>query len=167
MLEASIAENVGVVALPRFARTPLRVVRQRALAREVGETTGAVRLAGAAAGRQEAKTLSGGNQQKVVLAKWLLNRPDVFILDEPTRGVDVGAKYEIYRLINALAEQGAGVLLISSELEELIGMCDRILVMSAGRIGRTLEKAAGFDGATILRAALGSGAGQVPGANGA
>ncbi|MEJ7709384.1 MAG: ATP-binding cassette domain-containing protein [Pyrinomonadaceae bacterium] len=64
--------------------------------------------------------LSGGNQQKVVLGKWLITQPKIFILDEPTRGVDVGAKYEIYKLVNELADQGAGVLMISSEIEELI-----------------------------------------------
>ncbi|GCD82871.1 xylose import ATP-binding protein XylG [Parageobacillus thermoglucosidasius] len=78
--------------------------------------------------------LSGGNQQKVVLSKWLLNNPQVLILDEPTRGIDVGAKYEIYKIINELASQGVGIVLISSELPEVMGMSDRILVMSEGRI---------------------------------
>jgi putative multiple sugar transport system ATP-binding protein len=80
------------------------------------------------------QTLSGGNQQKVVLAKWMFTEPDVLILDEPTRGVDVGAKYEIYTIVNALAEQGKAVLVISSELPELLGLCDRIYTLSAGRI---------------------------------
>ena len=78
--------------------------------------------------------LSGGNQQKVVLSKWLLPGPDVLILDEPTRGIDVGAKYEIYGLINKLAEMGKAVVMISSELPELLGMCDRIYTISEGRI---------------------------------
>jgi putative multiple sugar transport system ATP-binding protein len=78
--------------------------------------------------------LSGGNQQKVVLSKWLLPGPDVLILDEPTRGIDVGAKYEIYGLINKLAELGKAVVMISSELPELLGMCDRIYTISEGRI---------------------------------
>ncbi|MFG1604520.1 multiple monosaccharide ABC transporter ATP-binding protein [Actinoplanes sp. NPDC049265] len=78
--------------------------------------------------------LSGGNQQKVVLSKWIFTNPDVLILDEPTRGIDVGAKYEIYTIINRLAEQGKAVLLISSELPELLGLCDRIYTLSAGRI---------------------------------
>ncbi|CAA9436308.1 MAG: Ribose ABC transport system, ATP-binding protein RbsA [uncultured Phycisphaerae bacterium] len=173
MMDASIADNAAMVALPRFAATPFRWVRRRALRAAAAETTASVRLAGAAVGRQAglsrqaARTLSGGNQQKVVLAKWLMNKPDVFLLDEPTRGVDVGAKHEIYRLVNALAEQGAGVLMISSELEELIGMCDRILVMSAGRLTGELHRAGGFDRAAILRAALGGGAGDQPGAAGA
>lgn len=83
---------------------------------------------------QEAVNLSGGNQQKVVLSKWLFADPDVLILDEPTRGVDVGAKFEIYTIINQLAAEGKGVVLISSELPEILGMSDRIYVMNEGRI---------------------------------
>ena len=78
--------------------------------------------------------LSGGNQQKVVLSKWMFSDPDVLILDEPTRGIDVGAKYEIYTIINALAAQGKAIIVISSELPELLGICDRIYALSAGRI---------------------------------
>jgi putative multiple sugar transport system ATP-binding protein len=78
--------------------------------------------------------LSGGNQQKVVLSKWIFTDPDVLILDEPTRGIDVGAKYEIYTIINRLADEGKAVLVISSELPELLGVCDRIYTLSAGRI---------------------------------
>jgi D-xylose transport system ATP-binding protein len=77
-------------------------------------------------------SLSGGNQQKVVIAKWLMSRPRVLLLDEPTRGIDVGAKYEIYKLINELAEQGVAIVMASSELPEILGMCDRILVMHQG-----------------------------------
>jgi putative multiple sugar transport system ATP-binding protein len=79
-------------------------------------------------------TLSGGNQQKVVLSKWIFTDPDVLILDEPTRGIDVGAKYEIYTIINALADAGKAVIVISSELPELLGICDRIYALSQGRI---------------------------------
>ncbi|WP_407165110.1 multiple monosaccharide ABC transporter ATP-binding protein [Bradyrhizobium sp. ORS 111] len=81
---------------------------------------------------QEAATLSGGNQQKVVLSKWLMTDPKVLILDEPTRGIDVGAKYEIYRIINELAAAGKGIVVISSEMPELLGTCDRIYVMNEG-----------------------------------
>ncbi|WP_442771595.1 multiple monosaccharide ABC transporter ATP-binding protein [Paenirhodobacter enshiensis] len=81
---------------------------------------------------QKVGNLSGGNQQKVVLAKWLFTEPEVLILDEPTRGIDVGAKYEIYTIINALAAQGKAVIMISSEMPELLGMCDRIYVMNEG-----------------------------------
>ena len=83
---------------------------------------------------QAAATLSGGNQQKVVLAKWLERNAEVVIFDEPTRGIDVGTKYEIYLLINRLAAQGKAVLMISSELPEVLGMSDRILVMHDGCI---------------------------------
>ncbi|MEU8661656.1 ATP-binding cassette domain-containing protein, partial [Actinoplanes philippinensis] len=78
--------------------------------------------------------LSGGNQQKVVLAKWMFTDPDLLILDEPTRGIDVGAKYEIYGIIQRLADEGKGVVLISSELPELIGLCDRIYTVAEGTI---------------------------------
>lgn len=83
---------------------------------------------------QLAVNLSGGNQQKVVLSKWLFANPDILILDEPTRGIDVGAKYEIYTIINRLASEGKAVIMISSELPELLGVCDRIYVMSDGKI---------------------------------
>ena len=85
--------------------------------------------------------LSGGNQQKVVLAKWLYTEPDVLILDEPTRGIDVGAKYEIYTIINRLADAGKGVLVISSELPELLGVCDRIYALSQGRVTGEVARA--------------------------
>ncbi|MDN4617259.1 sugar ABC transporter ATP-binding protein [Paenibacillus sp. PsM32] len=83
---------------------------------------------------QKTGNLSGGNQQKVVLGKWIFSGPDILILDEPTRGIDVGAKYEIYTIINRLADEGKTVLVISSELPEILGICDRIYVMNAGRI---------------------------------
>ena len=84
--------------------------------------------------RQDVGNLSGGNQQKVLLAKWMYADPDILILDEPTRGIDVGAKYEIYCIINDLVAQGKSVLMISSELPEVLGMCDRIYVMNEGKI---------------------------------
>ena len=81
---------------------------------------------------QQVVNLSGGNQQKVVLSKWLFSEPEVLILDEPTRGIDVGAKYEIYTIIDKLAAEGKGIIMISSEMPELLGMCDRICVMNEG-----------------------------------
>lgn len=99
------------------------------------------------------ESLSGGNQQKVLLAKWLLTDPKVLLLDEPTRGIDVGAKFEIYRLMNELAAQGRGILMISSELPELMGMCDRIYVMSQGRLTGEIQRA-DFDSEHILRCAM-------------
>jgi len=85
--------------------------------------------------------LSGGNQQKVLVGKWMFAQPDIMMLDEPTRGVDVGAKYEIYGIINQLVSEGKAVLMISSELPELLGMCDRIYVMADGRIVGELPRA--------------------------
>lgn len=82
----------------------------------------------------EIRTLSGGNQQKVILGRWLLTEPEIMMLDEPTRGIDVGAKYEIYQLIGELAEKGKAVIMVSSELPELLGVCDRIYVMSGGKV---------------------------------
>jgi ABC-type sugar transport system ATPase subunit len=83
---------------------------------------------------QRVNNLSGGNQQKVVVAKWLANKPKVLILDEPTRGIDVGAKAEVHAIMARLAEKGVGILMISSELPEVLGMSDRILVMHEGRV---------------------------------
>jgi len=87
-----------------------------------------------------AESLSGGNQQKVVIAKWLLHNPKVLIMDEPTRGIDVGAKYEIYKIIASLAEQGVAIIMISSDMPEIIGMCNRAAVMSNGRITGELSQ---------------------------
>jgi D-xylose transport system ATP-binding protein len=87
------------------------------------------------------ETLSGGNQQKVVISKWLLSKPTVLIMDDPTRGIDVGAKYEIYKLMNDLAENGVAIIMISSDLEEVLGMSDRIMVMCSGRSTTTLPVA--------------------------
>lgn len=86
------------------------------------------------------QNLSGGNQQKVLLARWLLTEPDILILDEPTRGIDVGAKYEIYTIMQALAAQGKAIIMISSEMPELLGMSDRVMVMCAGRLSGILSK---------------------------
>ena len=85
------------------------------------------------------RTLSGGNQQKVILGRWLLTEPDILLLDEPTRGIDVGAKYEIYQLIIDLASKGKSVLMVSSEMPELLGVCDRIIVMSGGRLAGEVD----------------------------
>ena len=84
--------------------------------------------------QQAAGNLSGGNQQKVLLAKWMFADADVLILDEPTRGIDVGAKFEIYCIMNDLVAQGKSVIMISSEMPEILGMCDRVYVMNEGRI---------------------------------
>lgn len=89
--------------------------------------------------RTHIRSLSGGNQQKVILGRWLLTKPDILLLDEPTRGIDVGAKYEIYQLILNLANEGKSVMMVSSEMPELLGICDRIMVMSNGRVAGILD----------------------------
>ncbi len=104
---------------------------------------------------QAAETLSGGNQQKVVLAKWLEKNAEVIIFDEPTRGIDVGAKYEIYLLMNRLASEGKAILMISSELPEVLGMSDRILVMHAGRIAGEIGDVASATQEEIMHLAVG------------
>ena len=98
------------------------------------------------------RTLSGGNQQKVLFGRQILTRPRLLLLDEPTRGVDVGAKAEIYRLLSGLAGEGMGILMASSELPELLGMCDRIYVLRAGRVAAEL-KASEASQEAILEAA--------------
>jgi len=154
-LEASIADNIALVSLGQHSRPPAGLLNLRGLANAVAAIRQSVRLTPSAKDEAPVKTLSGGNQQKVVLAKWLLAKPSVLILDEPTRGIDVGAKFEIYQLIHDLADRGAGVLVISSELEELIGICDRILVMRRGEIVDELNRP-DFDRERIMKGALGA-----------
>jgi putative multiple sugar transport system ATP-binding protein len=92
---------------------------------------------------QTVGNLSGGNQQKVLISKWMFADPEIMILDEPTRGIDVGAKYEIYCIINQLVSEGKSILMISSELPELLGMCDRIYIMNEGRmVGEVMREEA-------------------------
>jgi len=152
-LDASIADNIALVSLRQHARPPLRLIGRATWRNAIATIRDAVRLNATADVARPVKTLSGGNQQKVVLAKWLLARPSVLILDEPTRGVDVGAKFELYQLILGLADSGSGVLLISSEIEELIGLCDRVLVMSQGEIRAEFSRAS-FSRVAMLEAAL-------------
>jgi ABC-type sugar transport system ATPase subunit len=156
MMEATIANNIGLVSLPNYAGSPLRVIDQDRLVDATRNVASALQIKSGAIETQAAKSLSGGNQQKVVISKWLLSNPKVFILDEPTRGVDVGAKYEIYAIVNGLASSGNSILFISSELDELIGMCDRIVVMSRGEIYGEFPRP--FDKENILRAAFREGA---------
>ncbi len=131
LMEWTSAKNVSVADLKRFKRGPLldlRAERKAALEHldSIGAQKGAVdRLV---------RELSGGNQQKVVLARWLLRSCKVLFLDEPTRGVDVGAKAEIYKVISDLAAEGLGIVMVSSEFPELLGFCDRILVLRDGHV---------------------------------
>jgi len=138
VLSMSVTENLMMATTSRRMR--LRVPsrsRERAEARSLAATFGIVAPSTEAACR----TLSGGNQQKVVIAKWMRGSPRVLLMDEPTRGVDVGAKREIYRLLADAREQGVGILVSSSETEELLLLCDRILVMARGRIVASLDRA--------------------------
>jgi len=131
VLGASVAENLGLVSLRSATRAGLvDRARLRTLARDAVKDL-SIRTPSIGA---LVKNLSGGNQQKVVMGKWLAADPAVLLLDEPTRGVDVGAKVEIYQLVNKLTASGRGVLLVSSDLPEVLGMCDRILVMAQGRL---------------------------------
>jgi ribose transport system ATP-binding protein len=138
ILTDSVKHNVSLARLPSLSRFGfLQGAREEQLAQAMCERF-QVRTPSTA---QVAGNLSGGNQQKVVLAKWLSRTPRLLILDEPTRGIDVGAKSEIYALMDELAQQGAAILMISSDLEEILGMSDRVLVMHEGRLAGSLERA--------------------------
>ncbi len=152
MLGRPIAENVSLASLPRLAA--LGLVRRRA---ERQAVTGVLGQVGVRVPAQAApvSTLSGGNQQKALFARILLRGPRVLVADEPTRGVDVGAKRAIYELLTSLAAEGLGVLLISSDAEEVLGLAHRVLVMRAGRLAAELRGAAMTEGA-ILAAAFGA-----------
>ncbi|MBO2450983.1 sugar ABC transporter ATP-binding protein [Actinomadura barringtoniae] len=136
VLEADVGENLGLVTLGRASHGGFvdRSGQRGAAADIAGKLN--VRMSGL---RQEVATLSGGNQQKIVIGKWLLADAKVLILDEPTRGIDVGAKVEIYQLINTLTASGHAVLMISSDLPEVLGMSDRVLVMARGRLAGELS----------------------------
>jgi rhamnose transport system ATP-binding protein len=150
--EMSVAANMTLASLHDVTRAGLLDFRKE---REIA-TTYASRLAIKARSVDDpVSTLSGGNQQKVALARWLVTRPAVLILDEPTQGVDVGAKAEIHRLIVDLASGGLAILLISSELPEILGMSDRIAVMRGGTIVKTLDRAAATQ-ESIMALALGA-----------
>jgi ABC-type sugar transport system ATPase subunit len=134
-LGMGIAENTTMVSLPRYARPFIsRRAEDRATAQQVRSL--AIKVGGV---RDDVTTLSGGNQQKVALAKWLETGPKVLIVDEPTRGVDIGAKQQIYALLKALTARGMACILISSELNEVLGLSHRVAVMRAGRIVATLD----------------------------
>jgi rhamnose transport system ATP-binding protein len=152
VLDFSIAQNVTLPILPRlFPRLLVRGATERRVANEYTEQfnvrmTGVDQLVGA---------LSGGNQQKVVLAKWLASKPRVLILDEPTRGIDIGAKVEVHRIISELAASGLGIILISSDLPEVLAMSDRILVLHEGRLTAEIPRARATE-ERVMFAATGS-----------
>ena len=127
-----MADNVAVSSLDKYLSAGF-VLNNRKVDKLVQENVAKLSIK-TPSSKTQIQSLSGGNQQKVLISRWLANDPDVFILDEPTRGIDVGAKYEIYCIIADLAAQGKSVIMISSEMSELIGMSDRIMVMCDGRV---------------------------------
>lgn len=140
----------SLLSILRWSKIPvISRLKEKSVSRSLVESTQI-----AASGiRQAVQYLSGGNQQKVVLAKWLCSQAKIYIFDEPTRGIDVGAKYAIYNLVTELARQGAGVILISSDLTEVVGLSHRILVIKEGSIQSDLGRNA--DLATVLEHCLG------------
>jgi D-xylose transport system ATP-binding protein len=136
VLIQSIVRNISLAHLDRFSAF-FRINQDAELA--AGLQQGKNLAIKASSLQAVVNSLSGGNQQKVVIAKWLLSQPKILIMDDPTRGVDVGAKYEIYKLMNELAEKGVSIIMISSDLEEVLGMSDRIVVMHEGRTSGMLE----------------------------
>ncbi|TIW30652.1 MAG: sugar ABC transporter ATP-binding protein, partial [Mesorhizobium sp.] len=137
LLDLSIAQNISLPNLPAHAKRSLVSTSAEVATAEKQKSNLGIKAPSVAT---RTGTLSGGNQQKVVLAKWLAMNPKVMILDEPTRGIDIGAKAEIYGLMRALADAGVAVLMISSDMEEVIGVSDRIAVMHEGRISGILDK---------------------------
>jgi ribose transport system ATP-binding protein len=154
MVNASIADNMSLAALPMFASKGSQSIDRKRLLSVIADLAQRLRLKSGDMSTSAASSLSGGNQQKVVLGKWLMRNPGLLILDEPTRGVDVGAKQDIYRLFAELAAAGLAILVISSELEELVGLCDRIHVMRRGELKAEFVREQ-FDREAILRAAFG------------
>ena len=140
LMPKSVKENLVLASLRRMGRS-LGAVDRKAEEKDSDFVIERLDIKTYDKSRQLARMLSGGNQQKVVIGKWLLTRPEVFIVDEPTRGVDVGAKFEIYTHLNVMAQEGSAILFISSEMEELIGICDRIMVMCGGEVTGELERA--------------------------
>jgi len=137
IVDMNIRENISLPKLNRFATSGLiQFGKEKAAAKQACQSINVK----APSIEMKAANLSGGNQQKVVLAKWLTLSPKVLIFDEPTRGIDVGAKAEIYALIRELSNQGVSLIVISSEMEEVLGISDRIAIMHEGRITGVLER---------------------------
>jgi rhamnose transport system ATP-binding protein len=149
ILDFSIAQNVTLPILPRlFPDLFVRESRERTVSDRYANRLD-VRMTGV---DQTASALSGGNQQKVVLAKWLATEPRILVLDEPTRGIDIGAKVEVHRIISELAASGLGIILISSDLPEVLAMSDRIVVLHEGRITAEIARADATEEAVMYAA---------------
>ena len=132
-----IRENMMISSLKKYTRAGFCLDSGK-MKRETDRFISSLRIK-TPSQKTKIRSLSGGNQQKVVLGRWLLTKPRIFLLDEPTRGIDVGAKYEIYSVIGSLAEEGHAVIMVSSEMPELLGVCDRILVMSGGYLAGEVD----------------------------
>ena len=152
-MEFTIMDNLSLVSIPEKAKSKLKMVNNSSVKAETQGMVDTLKIKCPPIEKNPAKSMSGGNQQKVVIGKWLLSDPDLLIVDEPTRGIDVGAKYEVYSIINDLAAQGKAIWVISSELEELMGICDRIIVMGNGEIRGELTRNE-FDKERIMAAAF-------------
>ena len=126
----SVAENIALPNLPKLCKPFLNRRKERSVSKDYIKSLKIKTFSELT----DAKNLSGGNQQKVVIAKWLYSDADIYIFDEPTRGIDVGAKYEIYELIINMAKQGKTIIVVSSEMPEILGITNRIGVMSNGRL---------------------------------
>jgi rhamnose transport system ATP-binding protein len=150
VLSQSIKDNITLPSLSRLSRLGFTSSKRAAQAAMDWSSRLQVKCSGIG---QRVEQLSGGNQQKVVLAKWLMTAPRVLILDEPTKGIDIGSKAAVHQLTRELVQQGLGIILVSSELPEIMGMADRILVMRRGRVRGLFDRATA-DSATILRAAM-------------
>jgi methyl-galactoside transport system ATP-binding protein len=133
----SVADNVAIASLKKYLKFGF-VLKTKSISELVRDNVAKLSIKTPTI-KTLVQSLSGGNQQKVIVSRWLANDPDVLIMDEPTRGIDVGAKYEIYCIIADLAKQGKSIIMISSEMEELIGMADRIMVMCDGRATGIVE----------------------------
>ena len=155
-MEFTIMDNLSLVSVPEKAKTKLKIVNNDSVKESTQGMVGTLKIKCPPIEKNPAKSMSGGNQQKVVIGKWLLTEPELLIVDEPTRGIDVGAKYEVYSIINQLAAEGKGIWVISSELEELMGICDRIIVMGNGEIRGELSREE-FDKESIMKAAFNQG----------
>jgi ABC-type sugar transport system ATPase subunit len=154
MMDATVAENFSLAALPLFVDGAAGKFDRTRLGQAVADMAQKLRLKSGAVEKTAIRSLSGGNQQKVLIGRWMLRQPRLFVLDEPTRGVDVGSKEEIYRLLAGMADAGAGLIVISSEIEEVMELADRIMVLHRGRIAGWFDRGR-FDRHAILNAAFG------------
>jgi ribose transport system ATP-binding protein len=150
LLELDVQKNIGITTLKEMENLGLLEIRKET---ELCDKYRAELKIKTSSGKQTAGDLSGGNQQKIVIAKWLATNPKIFLLDEPTRGIDVNAKNEIYKLILALADKGMGIIMVSSELPEILAVSDRVMVMSEGTITAQIPIAEANE-ACILKAAI-------------